>query len=275
MAKQGSNPAGEFARQPPERASLEGEPGMKRVAPVADMGSRKRKPRVKQEIVAALARSILSGEIQPSEYLPKESDLCLQYGVSRTVIREATKVLESKGLIRSRSRVGTRVLDASEWNMLDPDLLALASSDFHDPLFVDSLMEARRIIEPAAAELAAERAGPRDLAAMDDAYRRMCASLPHNVEECSKADMDFHTALLVASHNHVLTQLASVIRASMRALFELTTHLGSAHEQALHLHGAVVEAVRLRRPDAAKAAILKILTAAVADLRAGHGGTLD
>ena len=101
---------------------------------------------------------------------------------------------------------------------------------------------------------------------MDDAYRRMCASLPHDVEQCSKADMEFHTALLVASHNHVLIQLASVIRASMRALFELTTHLGSAHEQALHLHGAVVEAVRLRQPDAAKAAILRILEGAVSDL---------
>ena len=110
--------------------------------------------------------------------------------------------------------------------MLDPDLLALASSEFHDPRFVDSLMEARRIIEPAAAELAARRAGPLDLAALDDAYRRMCASLPHDVPQCSEADMDFHTALLVASHNLVLMQLASVIRASMRALFELTTHLG-------------------------------------------------
>lgn len=87
--------------------------------------------------------------------------------------------------------------------------------------------------------------------------------------------MDFHTALLVASHNHVLTQLASVIRGSMCALFELTTHLGSAHEQALHLHGAVVEAIRMRRPDAARAAIVRILKAAVADLRAGHGGNLD
>ena len=158
---------------------------------VAGIGSKKRKPRVQREIVATLARKILSGEIQPSEYLPKESELCAQYGVSRTVIREATKVLESKGLLLSRSRVGTRVLDAREWNMLDPDLLGLASSDFHDPGFVDSFMEARRIIEPAAAELAAERAGPRDLATLDDAYRRMCASLPDNVEQCSKADMEF------------------------------------------------------------------------------------
>lgn len=276
MAKQGSNPGDKpNLSRCRSGSSVAGELGVKITASLVNNASRKRKPRVQREIVAAMARRILSGEIQPSEYLPKESELCVQYGVSRTVIREATKVLESKGLIRSRSRVGTRVLDTNEWNMLDPDLLALASSDFHDPRFVDSLMEARRIIEPAAAELAAERAGPRDLAAMDDAYRRMCASLPHDIEQCSKADMDFHTALLVASHNHVLMQLASVIRASMRALFELTTHLGSAHEQALHLHGTVVEAVRLRRPDAARAAIMRILKGAVADLRAGHGGQLD
>jgi GntR family transcriptional regulator, galactonate operon transcriptional repressor len=230
----------------------------------------KRKPRVQREVVATLAHRILSGEIRPREYLPKESELCAQYRVSRTVIREATKILESKGLLRSRSRVGTQVLDPNEWNMLDADLLAWAGSKFHDPRFVHSLMEARFIIEPAAAELAAERADSRDLARLDEAYQRMRASLPPNaprdVQRCSEADLDFHTALLVGSHNHVLIQLASVIRAALRALFELTTHLGSAHEQALHLHGEVVEAVRLRRSDMARAAILKILNAAVADL---------
>jgi len=230
----------------------------------------KRKPRVQREVVATLARRILSGEILAHAYLPKESELCAQYGVSRTVIREATKILESKGLLRSRSRVGTQVLDPNEWNMLDADLLAWAGSEFHDPRFVRSLMEARFIIEPAAAELAAQRAAAADLARLDEAYQRMQISLPpdgrHDVQKCSDADLDFHTALLVASHNHVLIQLASVIRAALRALFELTTHLGSAHEQALHLHGEVVEAVRLRRSDVARAAILKILDAAVSDL---------
>jgi GntR family transcriptional regulator, galactonate operon transcriptional repressor len=228
--------------------------------------TQKRKPRVHREIVANLARRILSGEIQPREYLPKESALCEQYGVSRTVIREATKVLESKGLLRSRSRVGTQVQDANDWNMLDPDLLVWAGSEFHDPRFIRSLMEARRIIEPAAAELAAERASSLDLVLIDTAYQRMCASLPHNVQQCSEADMDFHTALLVASHNHVLVRLASVIRAALCSLFELTTHLGSAHEQALHLHAAVAEAIRLRRPDTARAAIIRILEEAEKDL---------
>src|ERR1700747_486988 len=97
----------------------------------------KRKPRVLRGIVASLARRVLSGEILPGEYLPKESALCDQYGVSRTVIREATKVLEAKGLVRSRSRVGTQVLDTKQWNMLDPDLLAWSGSAFHDPGFTD------------------------------------------------------------------------------------------------------------------------------------------
>ncbi len=243
---------------------------MKSKVPLASKVSRKRKPRVQREVVATLARRILSGEIQPRQYLPKESELCVEYRVSRTVIREATKILESKGLLRSRSRVGTQVLDPNEWNMLDADLLGWAGPDFHDPRFVHSLMEARCIIEPVAAELAAERADPRDLAKLDEAYQRMHSSLPpsapHDVQECSDADLDFHTALLVGSHNHVLIQLASVIRAALRALFELTTHLGSAHEQALDLHGEVVEAVRLRQPAVARAAILKILAAAVVDL---------
>src|SRR6478672_5103839 len=121
MAKDRSNPGDELTKGRHRSApSVTGGPNLKGETPVVDAGARKRKPRVKREIVAALARRILSGEIQPSEYLPKESELCFQYGVSRTVIREATKVLESKGLIRSRSRVGTRVLAASEWNMLDP-----------------------------------------------------------------------------------------------------------------------------------------------------------
>jgi DNA-binding FadR family transcriptional regulator len=162
------------------------------------------------------------------------------------------------------------VLDPNEWNMLDADLLAWAGSEFHDPRFVSSLMEARFIIEPAAAELAARRADPHDLAKLDHAYQRMRASLslgpPHDLEQCSDADLDFHTALLIASHNHVLIQLSSVIRAALRALFELTTPLGSAHQRALHLHGEVVEAIRLRRSESARAAILQILDAAVKDL---------
>jgi DNA-binding FadR family transcriptional regulator len=115
------------------------------------------------------------------------------------VIRESTKILESKGLLRSCSRVGTQVLDPNEWNMLDADLLAWAGSEFHDPRFAHSLMEARFIIEPAAAELAAQCAHPGDLARLDEAYHRMRASLlpngPHDVRQCSEADMDFHTAL--------------------------------------------------------------------------------
>lgn len=247
---------------------------MSKVAETPRNGTVRLRPRVRQEVVVHLARRILSGELQPNESLPREAELCVEYGVSRTVIREAAKILESKGLLRIRSRSGTQVLSSRDWNMLDPDLLAWSGSDFYDPRFVHSLMEARYIIEPAAAGLAAERATAQDLAQLEDAYKRMAAAmphnLPHNVSGYSEADMDFHSALLAASHNHVLTHLASVIRAAMRALFDLTAHLGTAPEEALHLHGAIVEAVRLRQPEAARRAISSILENASADLKAGN-----
>ncbi|SER38669.1 transcriptional regulator, GntR family [Faunimonas pinastri] len=234
---------------------------------VTDSIPPRRKPRVKREVTMALARRILAGEIQPGENLPREAELCSEYGVSRTVIREATKVLEAKGLLRSRSRAGTLVLDAGDWNMLDPDLLSWAGPGFHNPRFVESLMEARHIIEPAGAELAAQRATAQDLADLENAYDRMARSLPHDIEACSLADLDFHTALLTASHNQVLVRLAVVIEASMRALFEITNSVGSSHEEALHHHAEIVEAVRLRQPAAARAAISAILSSASVDLK--------
>lgn len=247
-----------------------------RTGPNAKPVARRRKPRMRQEIVAGLARRILSGQIPPGDFLPREPDLCAEYGVSRTVIREATKVLESKGLLRSRPRLGTEVLQANAWNMLDPDLLGWVGSDFHDPRFVDSLMEARSIIEPAAAELAATRASAAELAALERAYRQMGVSLPHDIDVGAEADMEFHTALLVASHNHVLACLAGVIRAAMVALFELTNRATVSHAGALDLHGEVVDAVRLRDPARARRAIEAILETSkrdLANLRAAQAET--
>jgi GntR family galactonate operon transcriptional repressor len=236
-----------------------------RISPVTTTPSTTR-PRIGKEVVAALARRILSGEWPPGTVLPVEAELCAEYGVSRTVVREATKILASKNLLRSRAGSGTQVLDMARWNRLDPELLDWSGDSLVTPRFVASLMEARRIVEPAAAELAAQRATAADLAALEDAYRRMQASLPDDVESCSLADLDFHTALLVASHNDVLESLAHVVRAAMLALFRLTTHLGTAHADALHLHAAIVEAVRLRRPDDAAQASRDMLAMATRDL---------
>ena len=114
--------------------------------------------RIHGQLVGILAREVLGGERAPGDALPNEDDLASRFGVSRSSVREAVKTLSAKGLIESRQRVGARVRARADWHMLDPDLLAWHPDIRRDRPLVASLLEARRIIEPAAAELAAERA---------------------------------------------------------------------------------------------------------------------
>lgn len=227
------------------------------------------KPRVHRELVKALARRIVNGEFQPGSTLPPETTICEQLGVSRTAWREACKVLESKGMLKSRMRLGTLVQEQRCWNLLDPDLLDWCRDAVFSAEFVESLMEARRVLEPAAAEMAARRATGQDLAALESAYLRMCDSLPERVEDFCDADLDFHSALLIASHNLIFAQLVSTIRAALRALFEHTLQLGRPYEQALEKHAQIIEAIRLRDPATARQVSAALLEQTTRDIQAG------
>ncbi len=248
------------ARKPALRPQPKFRPG------AGTASQRRARPRQRGEVVSVLARRILSGAVPPGGLLPREGDLCAEFGVSRTVVREATKMLQAKGLILSRPRVGTEVCQPESWNLLDPELLAWAGEDFHDPRLVRSLMEARRIVEPAAAAMAAERATEADLAALQTALERMTSLLPHDIEAGAEADVAFHTALLHASHNHVLICLAGVIRAAMRALLEATNRVSTSHAGAMDLHAGVLAAVRARDPLRARQAIEAILDGSERDI---------
>jgi len=229
-------------------------------------GLRTRKPRVKAEIVTAMARSILTGEVEPGSFMPTETELCMQYGVSRTVIREVTKVLESKGLLSIRSRIGTQVQEKTLWNLLDPDMIAWAEDFSEQPEYVASLMEMRRIIEPAAAELAALRASDKDIAKLQDAFERMAAFQGNDAARSAEADADFHHMLLVATQNHVLVQLGRIIGRSLKALLLRTAQAGSRPQYSLELHGEIVTAIRARDPKLARRAIMTIIEDSCRDL---------
>ncbi|WP_205624906.1 FadR/GntR family transcriptional regulator [Geminicoccus roseus] len=225
---------------------------------------------MQKQIVAALAREIASGRFAPLSTLPRESDLCGEFGVSRTVIREALKVLESKGLVRGRPRVGTFVRDRSEWHILDPDLVGWIGADVVDFEFLESLLEARKAIEPVVAELAAERSTAQDVADLDLHWQRMVAALPDDLPAFAEADVAFHTTLFRASRNPVFTQLSGVIHWAMKKLFETESAAATSHEEALSLHHAVIEALRLRDKKAARRAIDGVLAGAERDLRAAR-----
>ncbi len=132
-----------------------------------------RRPRVRRSVTVAIAQDICADRYPPGSQLPRENDLCEIYGVSRTVIRESLKILESKGLLRGKPRVGTVVCDKDDWNILDADVLEWIGPYIKDFDLLGCILEARRTIEPVAAELAAERATTQQIADLENAWRQM------------------------------------------------------------------------------------------------------
>ena len=140
---------------------------------------------------------------------------------SRTVLREAIKVLAAKGLVESRPKTGTRVRPRPSWNLLDPDVLAWQREGASPAQFLRKLTEVRRIVEPAAAELAAERASARELAGIEDAYRHMESALSGREVDYHAFDlagMRFHRAIMRACHNDLLEQMSGVVFGALLVL---------------------------------------------------------
>jgi DNA-binding FadR family transcriptional regulator len=221
---------------------------------------------VSQRVLAELGRRILAGQYAQHAALPTELQLCAEFGVSRTAMREATKMLAAKGLVVSRKRAGTLVQDASLWNRLDPDVLSWMRATEPDPEFVRGLIEARLAIEPAAAELAARRASASDLARIEAGYLAMRAADLSDLAACAAADVAFHVSILNASHNPVFAGLASLIGQALDNSFRLTTSVSQNYAATLDAHGEVLEAIRLRKPELARASMLALIDMASADL---------
>lgn len=164
-----------------------------------------------------LGRRIAAGLYSEGETLPIEQELAASLGVGRNALREAVKVLSGKGLIVTAPRSGTRIRPREDWNMLDPDVLSWhADPQTATPEFLLSLLEARRIIEPKAAELAAVRGTREDMASILSAYERM-EQFQDEPQERMEADIDLHTAILKASHNPVIANFRYAVAAYLRA----------------------------------------------------------
>jgi GntR family galactonate operon transcriptional repressor len=224
-----------------------------------------RRPRVRRNVTMAMAQDIFAERYVPGQALPRESDLCDLYGVSRTVIRESIKVLESKGLVRGKPRIGTTVSDKDEWNILDADVLEWMGPDIHSFDLLGCILEARRAVEPVAAEYAAERATVQELADLDRAWRQM-QDAANDPEKFTEADVQYHTVLLAASHNQVFRRLSSAIHAALTYTLHASNAAVENREEAVELHGALVEALRMRDKKAARDCSNKMLDLAARDL---------
>jgi GntR family galactonate operon transcriptional repressor len=213
-------------------------------------------------VVQGIGRRIVRGELAPGEILPEQGELSRMLGVSRTVVREATKVLAAKGLVESRSKRGTVILPRSEWRLLDPEVLGWLTEAGLDPEFLRSMFEVRKIIEPAAVRLAAERATPDEL----DAIRSTFDAMARAEDEATylEADIAYHAMLVAATHNDHLVQLVAAFGPALQAGLRAATRHGwewpDFLEYSIGPHREVLDAVMDHDPDRAEDAMNRLVT---------------
>src|SRR5437899_1520608 len=155
------------------RIPLRSPPAASRHAPIAPARRFK-----SEDVIDALGMKIVSGELAPGALLPTETALAQSLGLSRPSLREALRALARKGLVDARTRRGTLVNDKLQWNVLDADVLRWIAAAPPDPAFFMELLDLRTIIEPAAARLAASRANPEQILAIENAFEAMAGALP-------------------------------------------------------------------------------------------------
>ena len=212
-------------------------------------------------VVDILGYRIAANHYQQGETLPIEQELADSLEVGRNALREAVKVLSGKGLIATAPRSGTRVRPRDDWNMLDPDVLKWHSDpDIATDKFMLDLIEMRRIIEPKAAELAAVRATREDISSILSAYENM-AQGSANPDSRLEADILFHSAILKASHNEVLTHFRYAIAAYLRAHANLGQAVSEAESaRDLELHHKIAWAVASGKAKSAYSLTVEMLT---------------
>ena len=212
-----------------------------------------------------LGESIVAGRYPPGSVIPPEPTLCEEFGVSRTVVREAIKSLVAKGLVSTGPKVGTRVLPAEQWNWIDPDVVSWQGRAGLTREFLRDLQELRRIVEPAAVRLAAVRATATDIAEIEAAYAGMKDAID-NGGDYVRYDLAFHQGLLRACHNRMLVQMSKALSALLRTSFEISTTRPDGPASSLPLHRAVLDAVIARDAPRAEAAILILIDGARDDI---------
>ena len=184
--------------------------------------------------------------------------LAKELDVSRTVVREALKVLSEKGLIESRPRIGTRVSSSQNWNYLDPDILNWIFTKDPTTKNTDDLIELRRMVEPAAARFAALRRSDEELKQLQKAFKDM-TDAGANVEAGIEPDIRFHHIILKASRNQMLAPLGDSIESALAASFKISNSAPGAPEASLARHEVVLSAIAARDGDAAEAAMLNVI----------------
>jgi GntR family galactonate operon transcriptional repressor len=210
--------------------------------------------RLYEEVATQMVEAIVTGAIPEGDFLPSEPRLAEQFGASRTVIREAVKVIVARKLARVEPGLGTRVCPAGEWNIFDSDVIAAIGRN--RPLMqqlLSDLFAIRWMLEPQVARLAAAERQPAELEVMSDCVKAMEGLVAEPVP-FFEHDMRFHGAILAASHNVVLSRMFDPIQELLRTskLQVLIVTSPESRQESNDGHAAILHAIERQHAPAAE-----------------------
>ncbi|MFF7491002.1 FadR/GntR family transcriptional regulator [Streptomyces luteogriseus] len=195
-------------------------------------------------VLDTLGPEITAGEYPPGSVL-RTDELAQRFDVSRSVMREAVRVLESMYLVESRRRVGVTVRPKSEWNVYDPQVIRWRLAGADRPGQLRSLTVLRSAVEPVAAGLAARHATAEQCAELTECALGMVAhSRGHKLEGYLLHDVAFHRVVLVASGNEMFARLGDVVAEVLTGRTQHDVMFEDPDPAAVTLHVQVAEAIR-------------------------------
>jgi len=234
------------------------------------------------EVVRELGCKIVGGTWQPGDILPIEADMVEQMQVSRSVVREAIRILNAKGLVRSRQMEGTKVMPRAQWRLLDADVMQWRIRASDRRVLLKDLMQVRLVLEPGVVWAATRLGTPESRQRIHDAWRRREDVLAgvdvipsEHRARFIEADLEFHRAFLAAAGSEMLEQLYSVIEAAltllidiqMRARGSVTSVVGM--DESTAMHAAVYNAFCAGDADEAERATRILIGRAIRDANEG------
>jgi len=209
-----------------------------------------------QGMLNVLGQAIVVGDYEGRPF-PTEAELTKQHGVSRSVTREAVKMLTAKGLLHARPRRGTSIQPTSQWNLFDTDVLRWMLERKLSSDLLRQFNQLRVAIEPEAAALAAQFAGPVEREAITVGLERMVAA-EQGLDDPLAADLAFHIAVLRGSRNPFYQQFRDVVSTALRTSIRFTNRI-KGRTASIRDHAAVRDAIDRGDADAARVAMRRLI----------------
>jgi GntR family transcriptional repressor for pyruvate dehydrogenase complex len=203
-----------------------------------------------EEAADQIAEKVRTGELRPGDRLPGERSLAAQMEISRPTLREAVKVLVDAGVLEVRRGPGGGMYVATD--VVPTDLVRHSAS--LRLAEIAAVLEARRILEPRVAQLAAERATDEDFEAMErsiEAMRRIVAGGWHQRHEDRflQLDVQFHLALARAAGNPTVETLMRILLRQLEIARDMAMHVPLIPEWTIGIHERTLAALRSGEPD--------------------------